>query len=402
MNNPKPSEADLCATSAKSHRPLPLPFSKASQAQPSVSMEIDSHGGAEGIDVLGRSMTLKDASMTEHFEGEAEACSAFDALPNPSSSNQDTGYHTASDTGFQTSSGSCNFHVTPQEPGPGITSENLGIYADTPNTSFQLTSRPHSSSFECDTMSVNDSGSSQMAPATGCSYGRKRPARDSGAMHTNLTNQFLSMPFQSELSTDGLDLESSMQVLPGNNSQDMHSGWLMPAGCQKSTLHGTNSPSFITEAEGSILNKDRNSSGKSRDFCSKDILLLDKDWKVNGQNYWNTKNYKLWDEHFTSDFLFNKDGGKEFVSKTRDDHILERAKQYLFSVGSPEADALDTQCPNTPVHEPTHGIIHSGTQCHVSCLPHPQGSSTPARRIMGRVARDLLGAKENSPALASK
>nr|KAG5699410.1 hypothetical protein BaRGS_016256 [Batillaria attramentaria] len=135
---------------------------------------------------------------------DGEGGSGLDTLQHPSSlSNQDTGYQTASGSGsLQTTQQDGLHHVSNDA---GVASGNFDSSSHSASAETKLHLKSEDGPF-----SINETGLSEKMVAED-SIASPSLDPEKGASHTNLTGQFFSMPFQSELSVESATLETSMQ-----------------------------------------------------------------------------------------------------------------------------------------------------------------------------------------------
>ena len=391
---------------------------------------------APPVDKEDAGLNGRDTSMTEAGHGEGVS-SDLDPVQQPSSmSTLDTGYQTGSGNGSLQTTQDC-----------GVTTTNTSTLSSNPDTSAQLKKlaaqlrsglsdhgfalRPAARGVPTEESSVDGMGSSVDGGA---------------ALHSNLTNQFMSLPFRSELSADSTDLETSLQLLQGTTGDSLPFGELPKAVAhQNSSERSGDTGNFSAEsrgfsttettttanadshqnpellmalaAEGASVSKSGAFHGIEGDFSDKgtgalaqDRYIYDRDADFlekmgdylekcgdesdyGGEHRAETGSPASASSAAPATTSTNQDQAAERA----DDSVLVRAREYLASVHFPQTDGRAMT---------EEGKRSGGQTVSDLCVPplKPVGSSTSAKRLLGRVAEDLTAetARHGSPALASE
>lgn len=436
---------------------LPMPFSSHSASATAthngcVSMDTDPFTASDSHGRQGQSTSARDTSMTDVCDGEGG--SGLDMLHHPNSlSNQDTGYQTASVSGsLQTTQHDGILHHMSNDT--GIPSTHLDASALSASTE----TRQHSKSEESNTQS---GGRESAVRFTGLNFSAHTclsenqaqlqscvsvdsplqvgadmketvmaedndagPPQRSESDHTNLTEQFLSMPFQPELGVEGAVFEGDVHpAVEGPTVAQSPAEWLQ----DKSTLKPSKSAQQVSKDQtftvtkpgsvgasvepsndfgnGGIIIRKTASQKPSQlpsggGFNEEDIAFLIQDEKLYSQDaqflekvahYLETDTTQL--DADTSDRHVHLNT-PNFV---RDDSLLERARNYLAAGGDFNCAATETS--HTVTREK---MSPPGVATPLSSLT----ASTPVRRMLGKVVEDLTTSRgvsgDRSPALASE
>ncbi|KAK7486689.1 hypothetical protein BaRGS_00022090 [Batillaria attramentaria] len=456
----------------------PLPFTSfgvgaATANSACVSMDTEP---CDNHDPQGQCRSLRDSSMTDVLDGEGG--SGLDTLQHPSSlSNQDTGYQTASGSGSLQTTQQDGLHHVSNDAGVASGNFDSSSHSASAETKLHLKSEDgsqpsgdmetgaHFTSLKnsprsraamskgqltnCDTsagpFSINETGLSEKMVAED-SIASPSLDPEKGASHTNLTGQFFSMPFQSELSVESATLETSMQSSfdGGVDSQSLRR-WMSKKDRLKLPDTHQETVSDRTYTVNSLLGSGGSNAGASTSFrnnhseenggmqsgaatgshlrareslCEEDITFLTESenlYKQDAKFLERVAEYLEKDpssghhtqldvvhsgagtsDRFESSFQSNSANTR----KTRiEDSVLERARNYLAtvtSVGSSSSSVLGAADGGE-----SGGNVVSASR--FSASPRSLASTTPTKIMLGRVAEDLaskLGGS-GSPALAS-
>ena len=383
----------------------------------------------------------RDTSMTEAGHGEGVS-SDLDPVQQPSSvSTLDTGYQTGSGNGSLQTTQDC-----------GVTTTNTSTLSSNPDTSAQL--KKLAAQLRS---GLNDHGFALRSTARGVpteesSVDGMGSSVDGGAaLHSNLTNQFMSLPFRSELSADSTDLETSLQLLQGATGDSLPFGELPIAVVhQNSSERSGDTGNFSVESrgfsttettttisadlhqnpellmalapEGASVSKSGAFHGIEDDFSDRGIGALAQDRYIydRGADFLEKMGdylEKCGDESDYSGEHRAETGSTASASSTApattstngnqaaegaDDSVLVRAREYLASVHFPQTDGRAM----TEEGKQSGGQTVGDLCVSDLCVPPLKlvGSSTSAKRLLGRVAEDLTAetARHGSPALASE
>ena len=266
------------------------------------------------------------------------------------------------------------------------------------------------------------------------------------ALHSNLTNQFMSLPFRSELSADSTDLETSLQLLQGTTGDSLPFGELPKAVAhQNSSERSGDTGNFSAESRG-FFTTETTTTANADSHQNPELLMalapegasvsksgafheIEGDFSDKGTGALAQDRYiydrdadflekmgdyleKCGDESDYSGEHRAETGSPASASSTApattstnedqaaeraDDSVLVRAREYLASVHFPQTDRRAMT---------EEGKQSGGQTVSDLCVPplKPVGSSTSAKRLLGRVAEDLTAetARHDSPTLASE
>ena len=425
--------------------PLALPFSIYTQGStsphhsPSAPMDTDADL-LPPVDKDGVALSGRDASMTEVGPGEGEGVSSdLDPLQQPSSmSTLDTGYQTGSGNGSLQTTHDCGVATT------NTSTSALSSNADTSAQLKKLAAKLRSG--------LNEHGF-VLRPTAGEAKAGGIPTDESsvdgmgssvdggGVLHSNLTNQFMSLPFRSELSADSADLETSLQFLRGATGDSLTFGELPKAVEHRNSsergsdlgnfsagsrgfstteataanadsqnpesdpmlvLKGTEvpKPGAFHQIEEDFIDKDASFSAHDRYFYDKDADFLEKmgEYLEKGGDESDHSAENRAETDITPASNPTPATGENFAVKGADDSVLVRAREYLASVNYPQADGR-------ALMEDVKQLGEQATNSAID-VPPPKlaGSSSSAKRLLGRVVEDLTAdtARHGSPALASE
>ncbi|XP_076450215.1 uncharacterized protein LOC143286516 isoform X2 [Babylonia areolata] len=395
-------------------------------------------------------LSPRDSSMTEETLAEGGTSGLDpDTLQHPSSASYP-------DTGYQTGSGNGSLQTT-QEGGVSMatstSTDALSSLTDTGTLPRKLASKLQPGGVGVGReqgLVLRTSGEEARASSSLCveesSVDGLGTSVDPGGVvaHSNLTSQFMRMPVHAELSVDSMDLVStgplpfqqqahekpstfegwlkvvekksvkkdktvdgfssgSSRLLPTRNAKESVS--VDPPdfeGLQDVVLEGVQIPqgALRSHSEGDLSEEDDQASStpgsyiyrRDADFLNKMGEYLEKGGELSSDDGADKGAENVPPPSSTKSPP--PPTWSTYTGKGPDDSVLERAHQYLASVNHPQALG-NGRSTDTVAASAAGNLLPSAK---------PGELSTPAKRLLGRVADDLTAGREKpgSPALASE
>lgn len=414
------SSAKTLQCSPKHSPTVPQPFSdyitNSTAQRIKVSMEADTFPGGAQRD---QGHSMKEMSVTD--AGDLDGASSVDMFQHRStSSNVDAGYHTAS--------GSGSLQLTQQETGLQASSAG-NCFSDASNLFASLESKLQYRDSKSGVQSLNTSSTGDgLTQDSGVS---SAAGLEGGGLYTNLTSQFMSIPLRSETSVDGCELDVSMRSV--GNGRPPHFEF---EGLRDEQRDFRNVKWDTDIFKGSDCEEEPTAEGRIKrqnigvNHSEEKVRRQDDIRSVTGDKGLHDKHVRFLEQvadtlqkkvpEYQDSFLVAKSGNhnssqgltdsttrhnniEDFFGRDSDDNVLDRARKYLALNSGFSAESKGSDFPEGSSYE-KEVITKSVSTVQTPTRPL-ESSSTPRKRMMGDLARDLLSpgvGEQGSPTLASE